>query len=331
MSVKTASFLTVKVIVLAILLSISFILGTFVSGMARMQPAAQPQVVTETTPGTTSAAAQPQPAATPAAPDPNKVLRMLLLACLLQALVVTHIILRSRWGGWKLVGAVFICFFGVNTLQPVIEAALYLSRRLPPSMVPRMFVMGAFTAALFSPLAVLILGKIRRGAEAEAPNPRLVMPLREWAWKAAVVGLAYLALYYTFGYFVAWQNPALRQYYGATELRSFPVHLAGIWSSTPWMFPYHAFRGLLFAAFVLPVIRMFKGRAWETGLAVGLAFSFLGGAQLLLPNPFMPEVVARMHLIECTSSTFIFGWVVGWLLSRHHSSVRDLFRWAEAV
>lgn len=293
MSGKNIAVVAFKVAVLGVLLSICFMVGAFVSGMERMQPAS------------------PQPPA----PDAGKVLLMLLVSSLLQVGVVTFIILRSRWAGWKLVGAIFLAFIGVNTVQACIEAALYLPTQLPPGMVPRLFVMGGFTAATFSPLAVLILGKMRRRPSGDAPNPRLIMPAGEWVWKGLTVGAFYLVVYLTFGYFVAWQNPELRRYYGQTELHSFFATLGGIWSHSPWMFPYHAFRGLLFMAFVLPVIRMMKGARWETSLAVALAFSLLGGAQLLLPNPFMPESIARSHFVEVTSSNFVFGWMVGWLLA----------------
>jgi len=38
-------------------------------------------------------------------------------------------------------------------------------------------------------------------------------------------------------------------------------------------------------------------------------------AQLLLPNPFMPEPVRMAHLVETASSNLIFGVFVGWLLT----------------
>lgn len=37
-------------------------------------------------------------------------------------------------------------------------------------------------------------------------------------------------------------------------------------------------------------------------------------AQLLFPNPYMPRAVSMAHMIETTSSNFIFGLVVGFLL-----------------
>ena len=53
--------------------------------------------------------------------------------------------------------------------------------------------------------------------------------------------------------------------------------------------------------------------------------------QLLLPNPYMSEIVAQTHLVETASSNFIFGWLVGWLLSQHHSSLHDLLGLAKVA
>jgi hypothetical protein len=54
---------------------------------------------------------------------------------------------------------------------------------------------------------------------------------------------------------------------------------------------------------------MMKGEWWETGLAVALLFAVVN-LQLLLPNPFMPQEVRMVHLLETTTSNFLFGWVV---------------------
>jgi hypothetical protein len=91
------------------------------------------------------------------------------------------------------------------------------------------------------------------------------------------------------------------------------------------MFPLQALRAMLWAAFTLPVIRMHRGQPWEVSLAAALLFA-VWSVQLLLPNPYMPEAVARTHLVETLLSNFIFGCIVGWLLSRHRASLRDLFR-----
>lgn len=303
MSGKTIMIVGLKVFALTIILTLCFILAAALS--LGSQPVAG--AVDESTPA-----------------DGGSALLPLLVSSFLQTVVFTHIILRSRWTGWKLTGAIFLAFYGLHTVVAQIESAVYLPTQLPPGMIPRLFVMGAIVAGVFSPLAVLILGKMRRKEALEAPTQRVDMPLSEWAWKLVAIAAAYLVLYYTFGYFVAWRNPAVQEYYGGTDPGSFFAQMAGIWRATPWMFAWQAFRGLLWAAFVLPVIRMHKGGRWEVALAMASLFAVWSSA-LLLPNPYMSEAVARAHLVETACSMFIFGMLVGWLLSRRHSLLPDVF------
>src|SRR5260370_27639257 len=99
------------------------------------------------------------------------------------------------------------------TLMSQIESSVFITR-LPSGVLPRLFLMGALVAGPFSALAVLILGKRSADPVGNERNTRLVMPTGVWAWKLAVIALAYLFLYFTFGYFIAWRNPAVREYYG---------------------------------------------------------------------------------------------------------------------
>jgi hypothetical protein len=198
-----------------------------------------------------------------------------------------------------------------------IESAVFITR-LPPGTLPRLFLMGVLIAAPFSVLAVLILGKRRASPEDSAGNSRLVMPVSEWAWKLAVIAIVYVILYFTFGYFIAWQHPAVREYYGGIDAGGFLAHMATVVSDTGWLIPFQLLRGMLWMLLALPVIRMMKGGWRETALAIGLLFAIVMNAQLLLPNPYMPEAVRMAHLMETASSNFIFGVFVGWLLTHGH-------------
>ena len=182
-------------------------------------------------------------------------------------------------------------------------------------MVPRLFLMGVLIAAPFSMLAVLILGKRKAGTVEPQRQSGLVMPAREWAWKLAIIALAYLILYFTFGYFIAWRNPAVLEYYRGIDEGSFWTHMRTVLRDTPWLIPFQIVRAIFWVALALPVIWMLKGEWWETSLAVGLLFAVVMNAQLLLPNPYMPEPVRMAHLVETASSNFIFGAFIGWLLS----------------
>lgn len=247
----------------------------------------------------------------------------LLVVCILQTVVLAYVILRSRWGGWRLAVTIFVVLFGTMTVMPQIESAIFISG-LPPGFLPRLFLMGAIIAAILSPLAILILRK-RKKDPSQQPRGRLVMPIREWAWKLGVIAVVYVGLYFTFGYYVAWQIPEVRAYYGGTDPTGFIEQMQSVLGDTPWLPAFQVLRAMMWTALALPVIRMMKGAWWEAGLAVALLFSVVM-AQLLMPNPYMPEVVRMAHLVETSSSNFIFGWFIVWLLHRHHSSLRDLFQ-----
>jgi hypothetical protein len=287
-----------RLVTLTMVLVVSFALGSNLTGLAEFA------VPTEATSATSV--------------DAGALVPSLLMMALWVTAVVTYVIHRSRWHGWKLVSSVFIMLFGLNTFLPQIESLVFLQGQLPEGMVGRIILFGAIVAGLFSPIAVLILGKIRAGdASVDAPR-QLMMPRATWGMTLWLLSGCYVAVYFLFGYFIAWQSPALREFYDAGTPGGFLPHLGEIWSATPWLFPLQALRGLLFVALAVPLVRMLKGAVPECALAVALFFS-MGAGQLLLPNPFMPSVVRGVHFAETVSSNFIFGGLVGWSLGRARS------------
>ena len=285
---KTAAFVVLRVIALTIILFICFAVASGVVGLA----------------GNSQMSEQAGAGVLP-----------LLAVCLLETTVLTYLILRSRWAGWRLMAAVFFVFYGVTTFMSQIESAVFLTH-LPSGTVPRLFLMGALIAAPFSVLAVFILGKRKAETVDTEPNSRLVMPPSEWAWKLVVIAVTYLILYFTFGYFIAWRNPAVRDYYRGIDEGGFVGQMGRVLRNTPWLLPFQIARAMCWVALALPVIRMLKGRRTETALAIGLLFAVVMNAQLLLPNPYMPEPVRMAHLVETASSNLIFGVFIGWLLTQ---------------
>ena len=238
--------------------------------------------------------------------DAGATLRALLLVSFINAAVWTYVIRRSQWTGWKLILTVFLLFYGVSTLMPQIETAYFITR-LPPGLLPRLFVAGAIIAAVFAPLSVLILGKARSSQANE--TSRLKMPISAWITRSCAIVIAYLFLYFTFGYFIAWKNEAVRAYYGGSDPGSFVTHITNLLRAEPLLFLLQVVRALLWLAIAVPVIKMMKGKWWESGLAVALLFAVMT-SQLLLPNPLMPDEVRMVHLVETATSNFLFGWLV---------------------
>ena len=246
-----------------------------------------------------TAAGQPEPA------DANAALIGLLAGSLLNAAVWTYVILRSNWTGWKLILAVVFVFFGVNTVMPQIETAYFVTR-LPPGMLPRLFLAGLIIAVTFALLAVLILGKARSRATGDSWSR---IPAGALTIKLLLIVVVYLLLYFTFGYFIAWKNPAVRAYYGGNAPDGFIAPIANLLRTEPMLFVLQVVRALLWAALAVPIIKMMKGEWWESGLAVALLFAVMT-SQLLLPNPLMPAEVRMVHLVETATSNFLFGWLV---------------------
>jgi len=258
-------------------------------------------------------------AAGPSSPaDASAALAALFAVSLINAAVWTYVILRSRWTGWKLIVTVLLVFFGVSTLMPQIETAYFITR-LPPGMLPRLFLAGIIMAIVFAPLAVLILGKARSQGNERAGDSRPKTPVAEWLLKLSLIVIAYLFLYFTFGYFIAWKNPAVREFYGGNDPEGFLSHIASLLRDEPALFLLQAVRALLWTAIAVPVIKMMKGAWWETGLAVALLFAVMT-SQLLLPNPLMPAEVRMAHLVETATSNFLFGWLVVLIYDRTISS-----------
>ena len=256
---------------------------------------------------------QPEPA------DASATLLPLLIISLINAAVWTYVILRSRWSGWKLVITVFLVFFGVSTVMPQIETAYFVTR-LPPGMLSRLFLSGAIIGAVFAPLAVLILGKFKSRQNVTSEQSRLNMPVRAWIAKLSLIVITYVFLYFTFGYFIAWRNPAVQAYYGGTDPGSFISHITNLLRSEPLLFLLQAARALLWTALAVPVIKMTKGKWWEGGLAVALLFGVFMNSLLLLPNPLMPAEVRLAHLVETATSNFLFGWLIVLILRARISS-----------
>jgi hypothetical protein len=247
-----------------------------------------------------TATEQPTPA------EAGATLLVLFVVSLINAAVWTYVILRSRWSGWKLILTVFLVFFGVGTLMPQIETAYFITR-LPPGMLPRLFLAGLIMSVVFAPLAVLTLGKAK--AQASGYSRLTTTSLSGWIVKLSLIVVVYLLLYFTFGYFIAWKNPAVRDYYGGTDPESFIAHISSLLRDEPLLFLLQAVRALLWTAIAMPVIKMMKGARWEAGLTVGLLFAVMT-SQLLLPNPLMPAEVRMAHLLETATSNFLFGWLV---------------------
>ena len=309
---KAAAVFALRVLALTLVLIIVFMIASYLAGLAQVPlPSAQ---------SASTPTAQAQPAAS--------LLRPLLAYTFLVSLVTAWIIQSSRWRGLKLIAALVFTFYGLMTFIIQIESIVYLRAKMPPGLIKDLFVMGAVVAFLFVPLAVLIMGKIRGH---EQPHAERVLTLKSQAARFGILAIVYVVLYYLFGYYVAWQNPELRLYYaGTTELKSFYQMMRSTVTGTPWMLPFQFGRGLLWALFAYPVVRMLNTRRIETAGIIAALFG-VGSFALLIPNPLMPASVAHSHLWETLLSDLLLGAIVGWVLAADAKATRQDQRQAKSA
>ena len=243
----------------------------------------------------------------------------LLVIALVHVGMIAALVLTSRWHGWKLAITLGLVWYGAVTFLSQIETWYFLTTlSVDPGLLPALFLMGVPTAFVFVPAAVRLLGRGRVAGEAPSRRPEARRKGGGWVPKVAMAAVIYVALYWTAGYFIAWQNPELRAFYGRPgDALPFLVHTAGTLRDDPWLLPFQLLRGALWALCALPVILGSRMHVWKTALLVALFFSLPQNVAHLLANPLMPLASVRLsHLVETALSHFVFGLVVTWILHR---------------
>ena len=239
----------------------------------------------------------------------------LFLVSSINALALSYPIFRSRWRGLKLIGAVGLIQFGVETFMTQIET-LYFNHALQMATSEWLSIVaaGALRALVFAPLAALIFDKIRKPTQSDghgtAPIPSRL------GIRVVALALFYVVVYFMFGYFVAWQSAETRMFYsGTTAIKPFVAHFEDFFRADPAIIPFQVLRGALWTALAYVIARVIGGKRWEASLAVALIFAALLSSGVgLFPNPYMPAAVRQSHFIEIVSSMLLFGGVAGWVL-----------------
>jgi hypothetical protein len=135
----------------------------------------------------------------------------------------------------------------------------------------------------------------------------------ELIFKLLLTGLLYVIIYFVFNYFVAWQIEDIRIFYtGNAKDVGFIPRLIEIWNTTPVIYLFQFARGVLFGIFILPVVDMFRNKSLVMLTGIILLFE-TSAISLIIPDFLLPNTVRMVHLLEISSSMFVFA-VVIWLL-----------------
>jgi hypothetical protein len=250
----------------------------------------------------------------------------LVVLGLINTFLIIGLIVSSRWSGWRLVFFLALAYYGAFTLITQVETWYFLTDlTVSPKLLPRLFIMGLSIPVIYMPLAILICGKWKKRDDT-IQNVNLNMPINQFLFKLTILAFIYLIIYWFAGYFIAWQNPDLRQFYGnSREIETFLAHTFSTFNKTPGLILLQIGRGILYAIIVMPIILGSKVKPWFTGFLIGFLFA-VPHLVHILPNPLIPIASVRFsHMIETATSTFIFGLITVWLLHSRHRNVKDLF------
>jgi len=223
----------------------------------------------------------------------------------------TWIVHRSQHQGRRLAGQVFGVLFGVTFFMTQIETLAFNDAvGMPWQVVAYSVVAGLFVCAVVALMSVRLRRKLGPPPEVATPDPASV-PLGRGALVGRFSALAafYVVVYYLCGYTIAWQFPAVREFYsGSTELLSFGAQLSEVLAHDAWLVPFQLVRGFAWAGIALLLVVGLPGAGRvERYVLVGLALSLPLAAVLLVPQGYMPMSVRIGHSGELLVSNFIFG------------------------
>lgn len=244
---------------------------------------------------------------------------ILLLICALNTLVVLYFIYNSQCKGWKLVGTIFLITFGLQYFMSQIETLWFNeSINFPIKGILAVVSGGFIMNLLFSVTTTWFTGNFSPLKKSAGEKTKLELaPIVKYFLLLSIV--VWPVIYFLAGYFIAWQFAEVRlSYSGTVEMDSFLSMMKANVASGLYFF--QILRGVLWILIALPAVAVIRGSLMRKGVIIGLLFAVLSGSQLLLPNPFMSDMVRMAHIIETAPSNFLWGFIIAWCFGKLISS-----------
>jgi len=245
----------------------------------------------------------------------------IFITALLQTLIVTWYANRTQLSGKKLGFVIFVVIFGVQFFMSQIETLYFLdSIQMPWQIIFGQILAGVGVGLFAALLSVRYKNKLGELQDSSVHGFN-TLPSNVAVRRFTILAFVYTIIYFIFGYFVAWQFPALREYYsGSTEITPFLPYMLGVFTGEPQLVLFQIFRGYLWAGIAyLATMNLPKAKQWERIVIVGLAMSIGLAFPILVPQSYMPMPVRLGHFPELLSSNFVFGVIAAWLFTKSES------------
>lgn len=223
---------------------------------------------------------------------------------MIDAMLISLVILKSRKNGQGLMVVLFLAFFGMKTVLTVLEAA-YLPM-LRPLTLP-LLVNGLVASSLFVVIAVLVWNS---GNVSRDEVPQFSLNWRkswfQWVWKLPLSALVWMVLFVAFGALVflniaGYFDPQALANYSNLDMPS-------------WVLAFQGLRALIWLGLTLPMIVQLNGTKLQVAGLVASVFAGWIGSNLIMALD-LPAGLRFAHLMEVGGESFVFGFVVILLLA----------------
>ena len=248
---------------------------------------------------------------TEASADADPLSAVFLFICsIFNCFTICFIAANSNWRGMKrAVGIIFVVFM-IAAFMTQIET-LFFGGAFP--VLTKFDVILIMLAMLPSIVIATLLGIQFFGSRKPVGKGGPV-PIQPLMGRLAALGLIYVAVYFLFGYFVAWQFEEVRVFYsGSRSNTGFIGQLMNNANDNPIIYPFQFIRGIMFASFSLPLFFMLRHN--KKKFVISCCLVYLSTAVvLILPNTLFPDAVRWAHFYEMASSMLLFGIITGLVL-----------------
>ena len=233
-----------------------------------------------------------------------------LVSGVLFCFAICFIAANANWRGAKRIIGIIFTVFMIASFMTQIET-WFFGKVFP--LLTLLDILYITLTPLPPIVAATVLG-VKFFGLGGPPEEYTSIPVAPIIWRVAALGIIYTAVYFIFGYFVAWQFTELRLFYsGSAEKTGFIGQLMNNVNNNPVIYPFQVMRGIMFAAFILPLVYMLRKHKGKFIISVWLVY-FTTAVVLIIPNILFPDAVRWAHFYEMATSMSLFGIIAGLIL-----------------
>jgi len=258
----------------------------------------------------------------PPANDPSSTALSFFIVCLINSFLLSTLVWTTRAYSGLIKGTALILYLFVIQFFLAQMETFFFSESIGISMgqIASILIAGFVMSVITVASGIVIANRMNNSLV----KTHFTFVIPRWSrWILPMVlsaCLIYPLIYLIFGYYIAWQSESLRVYYTqSAALNPFFFQSASAFSDGIYFF--QMLRGGIWVAISLPVVLMLRHTHAFQYFLIGLLSALLPATLLFIPNPYMPADVAMTHFVETSTSNFLWGIVITFIVNKYIGTV----------